>query len=105
MGMFDSIYLEMKCPFCGKISEMEIQTKELDCDLNVWKVGDYIGTDKYNYIDECSAQCRSDECMDFMLKKQGYRSGFGRSFDVKIFLNEGFVTGAYEIINNKEDNE
>jgi hypothetical protein len=97
MGMFDSIYLNIKCPYCGKESEMEAQTKELESELQVWKKGDSIGTDKYNYL-VCIADCHSDECMEHELKRVGYRSGFGRGFDVKIFIDKGIVTGDYEIV-------
>lgn len=95
--MFDSIYLDMKCPYCGLKSEMEAQTKELESELNIWRKGDYIGTDKYDHL-VCIADCQSDECMEFMLKKQGYRSGFGRGFDTKIILDKGVVNGEYEIV-------
>ena len=96
MGMFDSIYLKIKCPYCGEESEIEAQTKELEQELNVWRKGDFIGTDEYNHL-ECIADCHSDECMSFELKKHGYRSGFGRGFNVKVFLDKGVVNGNYEI--------
>jgi hypothetical protein len=74
MGMFDSIYLNMKCPYCGKDSEMEAQTKELEQELKVWRKGDHIGTDDYNSLG-CTASCHSDECVDFIIKKRGTKVG------------------------------
>ena len=96
MGMFDSIVLKMKCPYCGMTSEMEAQTKELNSDLDIWKKGDYIGTKKYIYLD-CIADCHSNKCVNHENKRLGYVSGFGRMFDVKIFLDKGIVNGKYEI--------
>ncbi len=96
--MFDSIYMEMKCPYCGKISEIESQTKDLECELENWRKGDFIETKQYNYL-ICRADCHSDECMKYMLKLQGYRSGFGRGFDTKIYIDEeGIINGRYDII-------
>jgi len=97
MGMFDTIKLKMKCPHCGLSSEMEAQTKELDSNLDVWKKGDYIGTKKFNYL-ECIADCHSNKCLNHVNKKQGYVSGFGRMFDVRIFLDNGIVNGKYKIL-------
>ncbi|GAI09861.1 unnamed protein product, partial [marine sediment metagenome] len=28
MGLYDSIYLKVKCPYCGETSRMEFQTKD-----------------------------------------------------------------------------
>jgi len=41
MGMFDSIMIDIKCPSCGNEGEKEAQTKELECNLEVWKKGDF----------------------------------------------------------------
>jgi len=87
----------MKCPYCSRESKMEAQTKELENTLRIWKKGEFIGTDKYNKL-KCTSQCCSDECMGFVLKKRGYRSGVGRVFHVNIFLDNGIVNGNYEII-------
>lgn len=81
MGMFDSIKIKMKCPYCREISEIEAQTKDLECDLEVWKVGDFV-TNKLNYL-ECLSDC--PQCKEF--------------FDIKIFLKGGKVSGDYEILN------
>ena len=97
MGMFDSVKIEMKCPYCGEVSEIEAQTKELECDLEVWKKGDFI-TYKLNYL-ECLADCVQPKCREYVTKKDGYYGGFGRMFDVKILLDKGKVSGDYEILN------
>lgn len=95
--MFDSVKIEIKCPYCGEVSEIEAQTKELECDLEVWKVGDFV-TDKLNYL-ECLADCVQPKCKEFVIKRDGYWGGFGRMFDVKIILKDGKVSGEYEVLN------
>lgn len=96
MGMFDSVRINIKCPYCQKESEIECQTKELDCVMHSWKKGDYVGTKKHNYL-TCIADCHSKECVDWRYEEIGYRSGFGRMFYVKVKLDNGIVTGEYEI--------
>lgn len=96
MGMFDSVYLNIKCPHCNNESEIECQTKDLDCNLEVWRKGDFVGTHKYNDLD-CLASCQSVECMEWERQSAGYSSGFGRMFYLRVFLNNGIVTGEYEI--------
>jgi len=97
MGMFDSIYLEMECPYCKKISEMEAQTKHLECELNVYRKGDSLRDYKLDFL-FCYSDCKSDGCMEYEFNDMGYRSGFGRAFDVRIFLDNGVVTGDYEVV-------
>ena len=96
MGMFDSVYLNIKCPYCGNESDIECQTKDLDCNLEVWRKGDFVGSDKYNSLD-CLADCHSKECIDHKIKEVGYRSGAGRFFYLEVMLKEGIVTGEYKI--------
>ena len=96
MGMFDSIKIDMKCPYCNEVSEIEAQTKELDCELEVWKEGDFV-TDKLNYL-ECLADCVQKECKEYVTKQNGYWGGFGRMFEVKILLEDGKVSGKYELL-------
>lgn len=95
--MFDSVIIEIKCPYCGEVSETEAQTRQLDCDLEVWKVGDFV-TDKLNYL-ICIADCIQPKCKEYVTKKNGYWGGFGRKFNVKIVLKDGKVTGEYEVLN------
>lgn len=93
--MFDSVKIEMECPYCGEVSEMEAQTKELGCDLRVWREGDFV-TDKLNYLD-CVADCCQPKCKEYVTDDRGYFGGFGRMFNVKIMLDRGKVSGEYEI--------
>lgn len=95
MGMFDSIYLTISCPFCGQASEMECQTKELDCTLKRFRKGDNIDTPGIDSL-ECIAECLSEECKGRAERRQGYRSG-GSSFDVVVDTPLGLITGKYKI--------
>lgn len=78
MGMYDSIVINIKCPSCGNEYKREAQTKQLDCDLEVWRKGDFVTT-KYNDLD-CLTDCRCDKI-----------------FNVNIKLKKGVVTGEYEL--------
>ena len=100
MGMFDSVWIDIKCPYCENTSLIECQTKAVECMLEVWHKGDNIGTNQFNYLD-CHADCHDKECVKWQDKEIGYRSGFGRGFYVRIMLLNGVVTGDYEI--SKED--
>lgn len=102
MGMFDSVYINVKCPFCGEESEKECQTKDTDCSLDVWRKGEYIGTKKYNDLD-CLAGCESETCKAWVVKEFGYWGGFGRPIYLRVFLKDGVVTGEYQIASALED--
>lgn len=96
MGMFDSIAIKMKCPYCGKESLIEAQTKQLTCSLFRWVKGEYV-TKAVDHLD-CMADCMQKECFEYTESRLGYYSGFGRMFTVRVFLEEGRVTGEYEIL-------
>jgi sarcosine oxidase delta subunit len=95
MGMYDSIYLQIKCPFCGQTSEMECQTKELDCELKRFRKGDNIDTNGIEELD-CIVDCHSRECMAYQDRQDGYSSGFGRLFYVIVDAPLGLITGKYK---------
>jgi uncharacterized protein YbaR (Trm112 family) len=40
MGMFDTIHMTVACPVCKNETLMEVQTKDLDCELKDFNVGD-----------------------------------------------------------------
>lgn len=41
MGLFDSIFVELTCPHCGHVGEMEIQAK-IDPQMETYHLGDTI---------------------------------------------------------------
>lgn len=96
MGMYDSIRIDVKCPYCEEVSEVDAQTKDFDCELKVYKVGDFLGDERLDSI-ICSTGCRSKSCLDYEKRYVSWSHGFGRVFSIKIFLNKGVVTCLYEI--------
>jgi len=86
MGMFDSIMLNTECPYCGKETIRECQTKNLDCILKIYNEGDIVKTDeKWLFaITDC------DNC-----KERKDVSGY---FDLKIRVKNNKITGKYKIL-------
>lgn len=80
MGMYDSIYIDVICPHCGNEATTECQTKELDCELDHYFKGDYV-IEKGQIMD-------SFLCLSLCHTCNGY-------FNVKVYLQEGMITGEY----------
>jgi len=57
MGMFDTFYGEVKCPYCNEIHEFEEQTKSYDCSMSGLLLGDYIDKGNTNYIYDFNLYC------------------------------------------------
>lgn len=91
MGMFDSIYINIKCPRCGEEREMECQTKDLDCTLEVWRKGDHVTHEPYEELYTIT-NCTSTKCRT----EAEYRIN-GYFFHPVIKLKDGIVTGEYYI--------
>ena len=49
MGMFDSVIHPLKCKICGSIKPREIQTKDLDCTLAVYRIGDFVEPPRFGH--------------------------------------------------------
>src|ERR1700753_1956034 len=96
MGMFDSVIIKVKCPFCGQTSEMECQTKQLDCKLYQWKLGENTGHPEEMELD-CYATCSSAICIARNKAKSGKEWGNEQSFDIIVETPFGLVTGKYRI--------
>jgi len=93
MGMFDSLYIQLKCPNCGDEGEKECQTKDLECGLNNYHVGESIGTRQFRWLD-VSIRCHSETCQKWQEARDGYRSGFGYGWDGWAEIDEqGRITG------------
>ena len=100
MGMFDSIKMNIKCPFCGKVTKnMEIQTKELDCCLEIFRVGDSIPKE-YNHLSQlsCIGDCVSDKCKHEIVFPNGMKSTRGNYFTIEVEVSSGIITDRYKII-------
>jgi len=108
MGLFDSIYLKMECPYCGKVSTMEFQTKDGKCCMNTYKKGMIFDKGRFRKIDAIGT-CESLTCQLEAAKesvwKWGYYGGFSRSFEVYIDCDEnGKITDkikVYKLNNHK----
>lgn len=78
--MFDSIMLNVKCPYCEKEEIHECQTKDMDCILVRYHKGDLVPTD-YHDLD-CIASCNEMQ---------------SKFFSLDVFVKDGRITGEYEI--------
>ena len=85
MGMFDTIYGQVKCPHCNKMSKFESQIKEYECMLSNYTIGDYI--EKGNVT---SAG---------LIEKDWYCTSCKKPFDVSIVFVRGQII---KFINNDE---
>lgn len=92
MGCYDIVFLETECPYCGLRSEIEFQTKNLDCNFKVYRVGDKVeGVEQLDATGSCcSPQCQ-EKADKLWIIWQGTPSGFGAGFDVNIELDENSV--------------
>jgi len=59
MGMFDTFYGEIKCPYCNESHEFKMQTKSYDCTMSSLLLGDYIDKGNTNYIYEINSYCEN----------------------------------------------
>lgn len=57
MGMFDTFYGNYKCPSCGSLVKFEEQTKDYDCCLQEFFLGDYVDRGNRNYYYTFSSNC------------------------------------------------
>ena len=58
MGLFDTLLLEIKCPECKTIEIREVQTKDFECCLNDFKVGDVIDSTISDKKIDGATECR-----------------------------------------------
>ena len=92
MGMYDTINLDVKCPYCGETSFMGVQTKDLVNCLYEFQVGDHV-SDRFNYL-YAIAECKKQGCKGNQNSAE-YLKGL---FDITIELVCGIITGKYKII-------
>ncbi len=91
MGMFDSIMLNTKCPYCNKETIRECQTKDLECNLSVYNIGDKVKTtEKWLWS---IAECKSENC----LVPKTYGS-IGKFFNLEIRVKKGKITDKYKMV-------
>ena len=131
VGMYDTIDIYQRCPFCGDYQHFDAQTKNLnscmytyhpiregkdlldrkkipvfakfpkDKSARVWKSQTEHSEAEATVPKEFSklkfvhviADCHSDSCQLYADLMMGYYSGFGRTFDGKIKIKNGKLTG------------
>ena len=59
MGLFDTFYGEVKCPYCNETHEFKVQTKSYDCTMSSLLLGDYIDKGNTNYIYDFNSYCEN----------------------------------------------
>lgn len=107
MGMFDTIILETQCPYCKRIEERGIQTKDLDRLLLVYRKGDTVSSPLIR-LRECTwltgiVSCSSSQCKLESFKRdlitQFAISGFGMLWHVRVKIDTNFkITNDIEIL-------
>lgn len=101
MGMYDSFFLNTKCPYCGEECVREFQTKKFASCLNAWKEGDMFVEDSIEIISgeitDLIGGCNSKKCDAWQVKKDGYKSGFGRLFYCDVVIKDSKVEKAINI--------
>lgn len=100
MGMFDSIYLKVKCPNCGEEKQRECQTKDLDSDLLHLEKGDSTNYPDYPSV-ECIVGCDSLQCGKEVISSttglpMGYRQE--KYFYIEVLTPLGLITGEYKYL-------
>jgi hypothetical protein len=101
MGLYDTILIEYKCPYCGQVSRVGFQTKDGGSGMYTFEVGDEFDS-QLKFV-RAIGDCRSFVCQLEAAKEavwtMGYYGGFSRSFDVTIDLdNEGKITDEINIV-------
>jgi hypothetical protein len=101
MGIHDTVLLKTKCPYCGECEITDAQTKDLDGKFHIYEPGDKLPNrhiDKINKL-KCITDCKSDICVEWQNKKDGYISGFGRMYEFTIDIDNNKITDRYIISN------
>lgn len=108
MGIYDTIYLKMRCPYCKEVSEMDFQTKDGNICMHNYKVGDVFQNGQFrriNAIGSCNSLTCQLEAAKESVWTSGYYGGFTRSFDAYIYCDlKGRITNKikiYQLNNHK----
>jgi hypothetical protein len=103
MGLYDSIYLRVKCPKCKQENLLECQTKDLGCSMEEYFIDDHIDTKSNGLFSEitqvkkvhCITECRSYECLEVVRMPDGKKEKKGYYFMLYLILRGGKITGEY----------
>ena len=102
MGMFDSFHVSIICPYSNNgvaANDMEFQTKDFQCTLAVWRIGDVFDPDSPLKLMEGTIDlegvCKCKACMDWekhQIEHHNYKChGHGRNITGTIVIRNGIV--------------
>lgn len=97
MGMFDSFEVEIVCPYTNKKVDglVEFQTKQFDCVLQNWKIGDKftenVDGSKINGAFSVYGSCHCESC------KENSEFNYGRWIIAKMVIENGIVSKCIDI--------
>ena len=94
MGMYDTVYVPVPCPFCGSIVT-DGQTKDLENSMNIYYIGSEINDDRLRYIRALYDCKNSLVCLAKSIRYHNGYHGFGVLFDVNIAIIYGKLTNYY----------
>ncbi len=106
MGLFCSVTMPVKCPYCGTVETRECQTKEFGRSYRRWKIGDFVWlADDPDGELEFDAWCEQPSCRESRPLQDGRIVGDPRRFLVVVELVNGIITGEYLVFKEEECNE
>jgi hypothetical protein len=101
MGMFDSFILKVKCPHCGIISDIEFQTKQFRCAMDVWREGEVFDvpglTMVEGAINSVYGGCTQPKCELWAKLHTPNFIGFGRRIFCDVLIEHGIVVKAINV--------
>ncbi|HMU12940.1 MAG: hypothetical protein JST41_11790 [Bacteroidetes bacterium] len=106
MGLFCSVTMPIKCPYCGTENVRECRTKELRGMFlyEHWKVGDDVLADFPKEL-HCYTDCDCVESWESGTFPNGQEREGHRNWYVKVKLANGVITGEYEVFKEVEDED
>lgn len=104
MGLFCSLMLPVRCPYCATLETRECQTKDLRgiYDYEHWKVGDDILATFPAEL-HCIAACDQPGCMEEVTYHDGVSGERGKLFYVNVKLDRGVITGEHEVFKERQE--
>jgi len=104
MGMFDSFHVSIICPYANKsvaANDMELQTKDFQCTLAVWRIGDVFDPDSPLQLTEgtiaLEGVCKCKACMSWGKNHKPRAHGCGRNITGTIVIRNGIVDGVKNV--------
>lgn len=84
MGLFDTFHGQVICPYCKQEQNFSDQTKEYECGMNDFLLGDYIDKANQTYVYKTDAICLKDT---------------NKKFNINIIIKKGQII---KFANDKE---